>query len=782
MNQKYLIYLMLVLLAFAAGCEELKKKDNKTEESTDQMIEDLLQKMTLEEKVGQMTQVTLGVFGKGGKADERPEPFEFDEKVLDSAFRMYKLGSVLNTVNNKAQSPEWWNKIIEEFNKRAIEETGIPILYGVDAIHGVGYTSGATLFPQQIGQGATFNPELVKELNEFMAYEMRACNIPWTFGPVQDMGRDARDPRIWETYGEDVYLAQRLGDAAVKGIQGDNASLIGPYHGAACLKHFLAYNSDSGKDRNPLTMSVRDLKGIHAASFQAAVDAGAQTIMINSGLINGVPVHANYQILTQLLRNEMGFKGMVVTDWKDIENIYIRDKIASSHKEAVKLAINAGIDMSMVPYNFRFCDYLIELVEEGEVPMTRIDEAVRRVLQVKIDLGLFETPNTYLKDYPDFGSEKSEKLAYQAALESITLLKNNNDILPLNTNKKVLVCGPNSNSLRTMNGGWSYSWQGEKVEQFTDKYLSFKEAIEQKVGKSKVSYVEGVSYNNEGKYYEEKNIQIEKAVKAAKKVDVIVLFLGENTYTEKPGDLHDLYISENQSNLALALAKTGKPVVLVLNEGRPRLISKFENKMNAVLHTYLPSNYGGLALADILYGDENPSGKLPFTYPMYPNSLTTYDYLPSENQEKMEGEYDYESVMAVQYAFGTGLSYTQFEYSNFKVEDQTFNTNGKVKVSIDVKNIGDRSGKEVVMLYTKDKVASISPRNKQLKRFDKIELAKGEKKTVSFEIDTKDLAFYNYNNQMVTEKGEFDVMIGNFKKTIVLENDVVFGEASKVRL
>jgi len=782
MNQKYLIYFMLVLLAFAAGCEELKKQDKKTATASDQRIEELIQKMTIEEKVGQMTQITLGVLGKGGKADHRPEPFEFDEKVLDSAFRIYKVGSVLNTVNSKAHPAKWWNDIVELLNKRAIQETGIPILYGVDAIHGVGYTSGATLFPQQLGQGATFNPELVKDLNEFMAYEMRACNIPWTFGPVQDMGRDPRDSRIWETYGEDVYLAQRLGEAAVKGIQGDNASLIGPKHGAACLKHFLAYNSDSGKDRNPLTMSVRDLKSIHAASFQTAIDAGAQTIMINSGLINGVPVHANYQILTQLLRNEMGFKGMVVSDWKDIENICTRDKIASSQKEAVKLAINAGIDMSMVPYNFRFCEYLIELVEDGEVPMSRIDEAVRRILQVKKDLGLFETPNTYIKDYPDFGSEKFENLAYQAALESITLLKNNDDILPLNTNKKVLVCGPNSNSLRTMNGGWSYSWQGEKAPQFTRDYLSFKEAIEKKVGRDIVNYVEGVSYDNHGKYWKEKNIQIEKAVKAAKSADVILLFLGENSYTEKPGDLNDLYISENQSNLALALAKTGKPVVLVLNEGRPRLISKFEDKMSAVLHTFLPSNYGGLALADILYGDENPSGKLPYTYPKYPNSLTTYDYLPSENQAKMHGEYDYESHLDIQYAFGSGLSYTRFEYSNFTVDAKSLNDKGRVKISVDVKNTGTRTGKEVVMLYTKDIFASISPRNKQLKRFRKIELNPGELKTVQFIIETKDLAFYNYNNQLVAEKGDFDLMINNFKETIVLEKDVEFGEASKVQL
>lgn len=780
LDQSYLLYFMLLLIATAVGCKEQNRGDNSQISNT--KVEEILADMTLEEKVGQMTQITLNVFFKGGKKDRRPLPLTTNPELIDSAFRIYKLGSVLNTVNSKAHDKIWWNKTVKLLNQKAIKETGIPLLFGIDAIHGAGYTTGATLYPQQIGQGASFNPALVKKLNEITAYEMRACNIPWTFSPVMDMGRDPRDPRIWETYGEDIYLAQELGKAAVQGLQGDDPNHIGPKRGAACLKHFVAYNSNSGKDRCPLSISTRELKEIHAASFQAAIDAGAKTIMINSGLLNGMPVHANFEILTRLLREEMGFEGMIVTDWKDIENFYDRDKIVSSQKEGVKLAINAGIDMSMVPYNFKFCDYLIELVNEGEVPMSRIDDAVTRILKLKMDLGLFETPNTNQKDYTEFGGMYFKRLAYQGATESITLLKNEDDILPLKKNVKVLVAGPNSNSMRTINGGWSYSWQGEKTEAFAEDYHTFLEAVQNKIGHRNVKYVEGVSYDFEGKYYMEKDIDIQKAVKAAKSVDYVLLFLGENSYTEKPGDLHDLYISDNQKDLALALAETGKPIILVLNEGRPRVISKFEHKMDAVIQTYLPANYGGDALADVLFGDSNPSGKLPYTYPMYPNSLITYDYLPAEKQDKMEGQYNYESDVAIQYEFGHGLSYTTFEYSDFTVSNHTFGPNDQVEISVKVSNTGDRTGQEVVMLFSSDLVASISPANKRLKRFEKIKLKAGESKMVNFSICAKDLAFYNYKNQLVSEKGDFKLRIKDFEQKITLTADIAFDKPSQVRL
>jgi len=778
---KKVIFYFLVFIATISyiSCEKNKSMNSKN--NIESKVDQIVSSMTIEEKVGQMTQITLDVFALMGENDERAEPVILDTAMIKLAIGKYKIGSVLNTVNNRARSPQWWYDIISYLQELSIEETGIPIIYGIDAIHGVNYTSGATLYPQQIGQGATFNPNLVKELNELAAYEMRASNIPWTFSPVLDMGRDPRDPRYWETYGEDVYLAQQLGAAAVEGFEGSGES-IDSLHGASCIKHYLAYNSNSGKDRNPLSISVRELKEKHAASFQAAIDAGASTIMVNSGLINGYPVHANYEILTQLLRNEMGFDGMLVSDWADIENFHERDKITKSEKEAVKLAINAGIDMSMVPYNFKFCDYLIELVNEGEVLMSRIDEAVSRIIVLKLKLGLFENSNTNSTDYPKFASKEFEEKALEAAIESMTLLKNKNRILPLSKDVKVLVTGPNANTMRAMNGGWSYSWQGEKVEEFAQEYNTFLEAIKNKIGQKNVKFVEAISYNNNGKYFEEENIDIKSAVSAAKSVDYILLFLGENSYCEKPGDLKDLYISENQTELAQAMAKTGKPLILILNEGRPRLIRKFEREMDAIIQTYLPSNYGGDALAEVLFGDENPSGKLPYTYPNFPNSLITYDYKPAEKQEKQEGIYDYASDVKVQYEFGHGLSYTTFEYSELKINTDQLTPYGKVDISVKVKNTGSRTGKEVVMVYTSDLFATISPDNKRLRRFKKIELEPGEIKEVKFEISPRDLAFYNYDNQLVSEKGEFVLSVKDMMLEFNLTETVKFDEPSMVRL
>jgi len=762
-----------------AGCNAEKKK--KVISKFDQRAEDILAGLSLEEKVGQMTQITLDVFIAEDDNGELLEPLELDIDSLKLAFKSYKIGSVLNTAK-QPHTAEWWNEKVDQIQEMAIEETGIPMIYGIDAIHGVNYTIGATLYPQQIGQGATFNPGLVKELNEFTAYEMRASNIPWTFSPVLDMGRDSRDPRLWETYGEDVYLCQQMGEAAVGGLQGNTQHGIDMKHGAACLKHFLAYNSNSGKDRNPLNISVRELKEIHTASFQAAIDAGAKTIMVSSGIINGLPVHANYEILTQLLRNEMGFEGMLVSDWRDIEKLNNRDKIAVTQKEAVKIAINAGIDMSMVPYNFKFCDNLIELVNEGEVPLERINEAVKRILILKLELGLFESPATKLSDYPDFGSKKFETLSLEAALESITLLKNENEILPLKKDAKVLVTGPNANSMRSMNGGWSYTWQGDRTDEYTKDYNTFLEAIQNKIGKGNVSFTVGVSYRNDGKYFDEEGIDIEAAVKAAQSVDYILLFLGENSYCEKPGDLNDLYISDNQTELAKALANSGKPVILILNEGRPRVISKFEQKVDAVIHTYLPGNFGGDALAEILFGDANPNGKLPYTYPMFPNSMITYDYKQAQKPKRHGDVYDYGSEIAIQWEFGYGLSYTSFSYSDFNVSSKSLSNDAYIIVSVKVTNTGNRKGKEVVMLYSSDLYASITPDNKRLRRFEKIELEPGESETVDFELSPKDLAFYNYNNQLVAEKGEFILSIKDMEQEVTLIETVKFGEASKISL
>lgn len=725
-------------------------------------VDSILKKMTLEEKIGQMTQLTLDVVGKGASVYASDMPFELDEKMVDLVLRKYKVGSVLNTPTNTPLTNETWEKVITGLQKVAIEETGIPIIYGVDEIHGATYTVGATLFPQEIAMGATFNPALVYEEAKISAYETRAGNIPWTFSPILDLGRDARWPRQWETYGEDPYLASVMGTTCVKGYQGDDPNHIGRNEVAACLKHYMGYGAPfSGKDRTPSYISVQDLREKHFAPFLQAIRAGALSVMVNSGVNNGLPVHANYELLTVWLKEQLGWDGVVVTDWADINNLYTRDHVAASKKEAVKMAINAGIDMSMVPYEWDFCTYLKELVEEGEVPMERVDDAVRRILRMKYRLNLFERPYWSVKEYPEFGSEAHARAALKAAEEAITLLKNQNGVLPLNKNGKVLVAGPNANSMRTLNGGWSLSWQGEKVDQYAGQYNTILEAIQHKVGKSRVVYEPGVTYNMQGSYWEENEPEIEKAVAAAQDVDYIVLCLGENSYCETPGNLDDLYLSENQQALAKALAATGKPVILVLNEGRPRVISKIESMVQAVVQVYLPGNYGGDALAEILYGEVTPSGKLPYTYPKYPNSTTTYDHKPCESLDKMEGAYDYDAVLSVQWAFGFGLSYTTFEYSNLRAAQSEFRSGDELVFTVDVKNTGSRAGKESVLLFTSDEVASLTPDVRRLRAFQKVELQPGESRTLTLKVPADELAFVGHDGKWVLEKGDFTVQVGN---------------------
>lgn len=768
-----------ILFLFLGSCTQKTQKSNDL--SIHQKVENLIQKMSLEEKVGQMTQITLGVLMEE-RTDGGVQHAILNPEKVKIAFQKYKIGSVLNTYGDRAQSLLWWNHVVDSIQQASIKASGIPVIYGIDAIHGTTYTRGGTFFPQQIGQGATFNPALVKKLNEVTAYEVRASGIAWDFSPVLDMGRDARDPRMWETYGEDVYENRLMAKAAVEGLQGEQAKTIDAHHVAACLKHFIAYNSNSGKDRTPLSMGTRDLLEKDVPDFQAGIDAGAKTIMVNSGILNGVPVHSSHQILTQLLRNEMGFRGVVVTDWADIENLYLRDRVASSQKEAVKMAVMAGIDMSMVPNNFDFADHLIQLVREGEIPESRIDASVRRILTLKYELGLFDRPVTYRDDYPDFASDRARKLALTVAQESMTLLKNKGNVLPLSKSANILVTGPNAHSMRPLNGGWSYSWQGSKADEFAGQQATILEAIRQKAGKKHVTYVPGVTYKMEGKYFEENKPNLAPVVAAARRADAVVLCLGENSYTEKPGDLNDLYLSENQTRLAMAVAKTGKPVILVLNEGRPRLISKFEDKMAAVLQAYLPGNYGGQAIADVLFGDVNPSGKLPYTYPKYPNSLTHYDYKPSENPTAHDQAFDYSGTVTQQYAFGSGLSYTRFQYSNFQLDRDTLHGNDTLQVSVQVKNTGHREGKEVVMLYSADRYASITPDNKRLQRFYKIDLLPGETKTVHFRLSAFDLSFINRENQRMAEKGTFILAVKHFQKPLFLAEDVRFGKPSQLKL
>jgi len=738
----------------------------------DKEIESLIDKMTLEEKVGQMTQITLDVITKGEDIYSSYEPFELDQDSLNKALVDYHIGSVLNTANNRALTPQKWYSLISQIQETALNDRlEIPVLYGVDMIHGATYTVGATMFPQQIGQAATRNRDLVRRGAEVTAYETRASSISWNFSPVLDLGMDPRFPRIWESFGEDPYLISELGVEMINGYEGEDNDLSNPEHVASSLKHFLGYHAaTSGKDRTPSYIPTSALREYHLPAFKAAVDAGAHTVMVNSGIINGIPVHANKNLLTGLLKNELNFKGIVVTDWADIENLNRRDRIAKDDKEAVMMAINAGIDMSMVPYKYEvFYNSLVELVNEGKVKEERINDAVRRILRVKFALNLFEHPTTNPKDYPEFGSEAFEKAAYHTAAESITLLKNEENILPLKKNTKILVTGPNANTMRTLNGAWTYSWQGEKTPEYAQEYNTIFEALQQKGKKNNITYVPGVSYKMDGKYYEQATDQLEKAVAEAKKADVVILCLGENTYTEKPGDLNDLYLNEHQIALAKKVAATGTPVILVLNEGRPRIISQIEPAMQAVVQTYLPGNFGGDALADILYGEVNPSGKLPYTYPRYPNATIGYIHKPSEEQKKAEGVYNYEADYNPQYRFGDGLSYTTFDYSDLKINKTEIGVGEDLEISVKVTNTGNRKGKEVVELYTSDLYASkITPDVKRLRRFTKIELAPKESKTINFIISTDDLKYADNHGESILEPGEFKILVKDLEESFLV--------------
>lgn len=762
---------LFVLSAFAVAGFSANAQQNQTE--IDKKVEALISKMTIEEKVGQMAQITLDVIGKGGNRYSADQPIILDDAKMQDAFAKYHIGSVLNAAGNTAVTPQKWYEIISGIQKASLktDRNKIPVIYGVDEIHGATYTVGATMFPQQIAQAAARNPLMTEQGASITAYETRASNIPWNFSPVLDLGGDPRFSRMWESFGEDPYLCSVLGVAMINGYEGKDNNIADPEKVASSLKHFLGYHATvSGKDRTPAYISEEALREYHLPSFKAAVDAGAHTIMINSGIINGVPVHANYNILTKLLKDELGFKGLVVTDWADIENLNRRDRIAATPKEAIKMAINAGIDMSMIPYQYEvFCDNLIQLVKEGAVKQERIDDAVRRILKVKYALNLFDKPNTNPKDYPKFGSKEHEKAAYNMAAEAITLLKNEGNILPLKKNIKVLVTGPNANSMRTLNGAWTYSWQGDKTEEFAKKYNTVLEAVQNEIGKANVTYVPGVSYKNSDHYYDEFADKMDEAVAAAKNADVVILCLGENSYTEKPGDMNDLYLSDLQTELAKKITATGKTVILVLNEGRPRLISKFEQEVKGIVQSYLPGNFGGDAIADVLFGDVNPSGKLPYTYPRYPNATISYIHKPSEEQKKAEGVYNYEADYNPQFQFGYGLSYTTFEYKDLKISKPSIKKGEKIAVSVTVTNTGKVTGKEVVHLFTSDIYASsITPDVKRLRRFEKIELKPGESKTVHFELEAKDLSYVGRDGKDILEAGDFEVMIDKLKSTFAV--------------
>lgn len=725
-------------------------------------IQKWLKKMTLEEKVGQMCEITIDVVSDFEAS--KKNGFTLNPTMLDTVIGKYKVGSLLNVPLSMAQKKEKWAEAIKQIQDKSMKEIGIPCIYGVDQIHGTTYTLDGTMFPQGVNMGASFNRELVRRGAEISAYETKAGCIPWTYAPVVDLGRDPRWPRMWENYGEDCYVNAEMGVEAVKGFQGNDPNHIGEYNVAACMKHYMGYGVPvSGKDRTPSSISRSDLREKHFAPFLAAVRAGALSVMVNSGVDNGVPFHANRELLTGWLKEDLNWDGMIVTDWADINNLCTRDHIAATKKEAIKIAINAGIDMSMVPYEVSFCDYLKELVQEGEVPMSRIDDAVARVLRLKYRLGLFDHPYWDIKKYDKFGSKEFAAAALQAAEESEVLLKNEGNILPLAKGTKILLAGPNANSMRCLNGGWSYSWQGHLADQCAGAYNTIYEALCNKYGKENIIYEPGVTYApyKNDNWWEENQPEIEKSVTAAAGADVIIACIGENSYCETPGNLNDLTLSENQRNLVKALAATGKPVILVLNEGRPRIINDIVPLAKAVVHVMLPGNYGGDALANLLAGDANFSGKLPFTYPKYVNALANYDYKPCQNMGQMGGNYNYDSVMDLQWEFGFGLSYTTYSYSNLKVDKPSFTADDVLTVSVDVTNTGKVAGKESVLLYSKDLVASTTPDNIRLRNFEKIALNPGETKTVTMKLKGSDLAFVGYDGKWRLEKGDFKLKCGN---------------------
>ena len=762
--KKY-IHSIIILLLVISSNESLGNEKEK-------FVNDLISKMTLEEKVGQMTQINLTVIAKGPNRFSSSFPMEIDDSRANKALVDFKVGSVLNTINNTAQKPSVWFKNISKIQKIAMNNNrlGIPVIYGIDAIHGTTYTDGATMFPQQVTTAASWNPENAYNMAQVCAYETRASSIPWNFSPVLDLGLDPRFPRQFETFGEDPLLVERFGVEMIKGYQGFDNNVSNKHKVAACMKHFVGYHATiSGKDRTPAYIPDNVLSEYHIESFKKAIEAGAKTVMINSGLINGIPVHADYNLLINILRNKLGFQGVILTDWEDIRKLHDRDKVAKTQKEAVKIAINAGIDMSMVPYEYeQFFNDLVELVEDGEVSMDRIDDAVKRILELKFELDLFQNPVTNYEDYQDFGSKKHHQLAYKAASESITLLKNNNNILPIKGKPRILVAGPNGNNMRTLNGAWSYSWQGELTDKFAGDFNTIFEALANKYGKDNVKYVSGVSYKENGSYYDMVEDDINKAVSEANKSDYIVLCLGENTYTEKPGDLNDLNLHKLQIKLAKKLAETGKPIILILNIGRPRLITDIEPFMSAIVNIYLPGNFGGDALSDVLSGKVNPSGKLPYTYPAYPNSLIPYYFKPSEVQNNSQGAYNYVGEVNNLYDFGFGLSYSEFTYSNLEINNEQFNLDDSIKISVNVKNSGKIDGSETVQLYSSDLYASLTPDVKRLRDFDKIELKAGEMKTITFELPVSELAFANSDNQFVVESGKFKLSIDNLSKEITV--------------
>ncbi len=736
-------------------------------------MEQTLQRLSLDEKIGQMCELTIDVI-----TDNDSRDFRLNEEALHKVFAKYKVGSILNVPKGVAQKPEVWSTLIRRLNQLSMETcSAVPQIYGVDQIHGASYTWGATLFPQEVGQAASFNRNIPYRVSQIAAYESRACLIPWVYSPVMDLGRQPLWSRMWESYGEDVYLSCEMAQQAVRGYQGDNPNHIAPDRVAACLKHFMAYGVPvSGKDRTPSSVTERDMREKFFQPFRAAIQAGALSLMVNSGVNNGVPFHANSKYLTRWLKEELQWDGMIVTDWADINNICTRDHVAATKKDAICMAINAGIDMSMVPYEVEFCDLLRELVNEGRVPMTRIDDAVRRVLRLKIRLGLLDKKTwdkdvkTLAREFPDFAGEGFVSEAKQMTEECMVLLKNTpaeaggQSLLPLNEGTHILVCGPNADNLRGMNGGWTYTWQGDRTNELGKQmgdYPTFQKALKERFGEANVLYLKGVEWDRRNFNLDHQADDWDALSDAAKAADVVIACVGENSYCETPGNINDLNLSDNQKMMVRMLSQAGKPIVLILTEGRPRIIRDIEPLCRAIVHTFLPGNYGAIALARLLAGDNDFTGRMPFTYPKYHGALVTYDFKPCEQTGQMAGNYNYDAVMDVQWPFGFGMHYTTVTYSNMRVDKSTFREGDVLSVSVDVTNRGSRPTKECVLLYSSDLVASLTPDSRRLRAFDKVALKAGETRTVTFQLPANNLSFVDLNDHWVLEPGDFRLAISD---------------------
>lgn len=761
MKKCFLLFLGLILLT-GNGLKAKVSPAIAYDASLEKRVNEIVSKMSLDDKVGQMCEIEIGSILVGDSPDGVAK---IDRDKLLAVIEKYRVGSILNVPVGEAQTPAVWNSIIKEIQDVSMKYIGIPDIYGVDQNHGTTYTRGGTLFPQEINMAASFNRQLVREGASVCAYESRATSIPWVYNPVMDLARTPVWPRLWESFGEDPYINGAMAVEMVKGYQGDNPNKVGQYNVASCLKHYLAYgNPSSGQDRTPAFINPLDLRDKYFMPYKMAIRAGALSVMVNSGSINGVPVHASKQFLTDWLKNDLNWDGMIVTDWADIHNLWKREKVAADYKEAIMMSINAGIDMSMTPYDYEFCTLLKELVEEGKVPMSRIDDAVSRIIRLKLRLGLFEKPTSDFKKYPLFGSEEHARKSYEMAVQSEVLLKNDNNLLPVAKGKKILVTGPNANSMRSLNGGWSYTWQGTNDPKFHQQYNTIYEALCNKYGAKNVTLVQGIDYVEDyGLWQEETNVDIEAVVAAARDVDIIVACIGENSYCETPGNINDLRLSDNQTKLVQRLSTIGKPIVLVLNEGRPRIIREIEPLASAIIDVMLPGNYGGDALADLLAGDRNFSAKLPFTYPKWNNSLTTYDHKPSESVETMSGAYNYSADIDVQWPFGYGISYTTFKYSDISIDKKEFGADDHITVSVNVTNEGKVDGMEPVIFYSSDLVATVTPDVLRVRGFDKVDLKSGETKRVEFTIPASDLAFVNPEMKWTLEKGDFEFTIGTEK-------------------